>query len=169
MPIKDKVSEKKSTKRVKSKKKDNRELTSKQKKFCELVLLPSHTFTQAYKEAYDNDTMSNRAVYVECHRLLKNPKVALYLKELSEKAQEKFAYKAEDSFRKLNEIQEMALKSADFSPAITAEKLKGTLYGLHIDRKDITSKGKELGNTVFVSKEDTKKADDHIKEITQDN
>ena len=60
-------------------------LTEKQEKFCTNILSGMNQ-TDAYKNAYSVENMSDEAIYVEASRLVDNPKVSLRIKELRDKA-----------------------------------------------------------------------------------
>lgn len=125
-------------------------LTAKQQKFVNEIckgVKPS----QAYISAYNPKNSSKETIAVEASRLLKNPKVSLIIDENYKKLQEKFSYSREESFRKIQEIQQKAfeykqeavtkdgdvvvLNNPDLRTALKAEELKGKLVNLYSDNK----------------------------------
>lgn len=88
-----------------------------------------------------------------------------YVKEIEalkpivqEVIKEKFKYTVEDSFKKLNEIQALALQEdekgnyTNLSAAIKAEELKGRMYGVY--EADNTQKTPDLLEIKVIRKED---------------
>ena len=125
-------------------------LTAKQQKFVNEIckgVKPS----QAYINSYGKNNSTLKTISVEASRLLKNPKVSLAIDENYKKLQEKFSYSREESFRKIQEIQQKAfeykqeavtkdgavvvLNNPDLRTALKAEELKGKLVNLYSDNK----------------------------------
>lgn len=59
-------------------------LTEKQEKFAQAVGIEGVPQVEAYRRAYSVDRMSEKAVHVETARLMKNPNVALRIKQLKD-------------------------------------------------------------------------------------
>ena len=105
-----------------------------QRKFCELVAQGESAYQACIKAGYSEK-------YANCysHKLLGKYKDRI--EQLKPKVQkvieEKFNYSVEQSFQKLCEIQELALKEdekgnySNLSAAIKAEELKGKMYGVY--------------------------------------
>jgi len=70
---------------------------------------------------------------------LKNPKiyplVAAYIKELRQEAQEKYGVNYQSHLQELSKLRDEARKLKQMSPAVTAEKNRGQVGGLYIDRQ----------------------------------
>ncbi len=70
---------------------------------------------------------------------LKNPKVyplvAAYIKELRQEAQEKYGINYQNHLQELSKLRDEARKLKQMSPAVTAEKNRGQVGGLYIDRQ----------------------------------
>jgi|TARA_B100002019_G_scaffold244198_1_gene221102 hypothetical protein len=70
---------------------------------------------------------------------LKNPKVyplvAAYIKELRQEAQEKYGINYQSHLQELSKLRDEARKLKQMSPAVTAEKNRGQVGGLYIDRQ----------------------------------
>ena len=70
---------------------------------------------------------------------LKNPKiyplVAAYIKELRQEAQEKYGVNYQSHLQEMAMLRDEAMKLKQMSPAVTAEKNRGQVGGLYIDRQ----------------------------------
>ena len=70
---------------------------------------------------------------------LKNPKiyplVAAYIKELRQEAQEKYGVNYQSHLQELSKLRDEARKLKQMSPTVTAEKNRGQVGGLYIDRQ----------------------------------
>lgn len=78
-------------------------LTPKQEKYIH-ERLKGKTQREAYKAAYDVKRMSNRAVDTEACELEANPKVALRMRELQERAASKAVASAQEILEELTKI-----------------------------------------------------------------
>lgn len=100
-----------------------------QEKFCEVYLTNGRNGAAAARAAGAKDPKPYAS------KNLKRPEVQAYLETIKESAREtikrRFSYTAEDSFEKLSEIQEKAIKDKQYGPAIKAEEQKGKLAGLY--------------------------------------
>lgn len=124
---------------------NRRMLTAKQEKFCRGVA-KGLNYSDAYREAYNAGKMKPESVNRLATELMKNIKIASRVEELKQKAAEGIKYTVEDSFRKLSEIQALALArkrkfgiaDPDLTNAIKAEELKGKLKGLYVEKREIS-------------------------------
>ena len=70
---------------------------------------------------------------------LKNPRiyplVAAYIKELRQEAQEKYGVNYQSHLQEMAKLRDEARKLKQMSPAVTAEKNRGQVGGLYIDRQ----------------------------------
>ena len=70
---------------------------------------------------------------------LKNPRiyplVAAYIKELRQEAQEKYGVNYQSHLQEMAMLRDEARKLKQMSPAVTAEKNRGQVGGLYIDRQ----------------------------------
>lgn len=117
-------------------------LSNKESDFVELYWFGGVTGTEAYRQAY-NSNGSTATCCVEASRLLKNPKITLwldYLKKTKEQAiKEKIDYSIDDAFRECDELKTIALESTgkdgkpNVSGAIKAVEMKVKLKGLLSD------------------------------------
>ena len=145
-------------------------LTLKQETFCKEYISNGGNATQAYKKAYDCSKMKDKTINENACRLLKDSKVGARLKELQQPFQEKFEYTMEQSFKKFNDLQELALKrisitgmpNPDLTNAIKCEENKAKLMGLYATEKvEVNSNVKKI----FITKTDEKEANDKIDEF----
>ena len=116
-------------------------LTPKQEKFCQYIV-EGLSQVDAYKKAFEIKTAKANSVYTMASRLLKNVKIESRLEELKKGVEKELAYSAIESFKRLKEIQSMALSNQlrpDLTNAIKAEELCGKLAGLYVEKKDITA------------------------------
>ena len=67
------------------------------------------------------------------HRIY--PLVAAYIKELRQEAQEKYGVNYQSHLQEMAKLRDEARKLKQMSPAVTAEKNRGQVGGLYIDRQ----------------------------------
>ena len=121
-------------------------LTDKQQKFVLKYAINGNNGADAYRFAYDCEGSSEATINVEVSKMLKNPKISLWLEQAKANIQEVFEdeikYSAKDCFDELTDVQMRAKEShKEFSNEIKAIELKGKLAGHFIDRKQITGGG----------------------------
>lgn len=121
-------------------------LTTKQQQFVLHYSINGNNASDAYRRAYDCSNMSNESVNVEASKILKNPKVSLWLKQAENNVNEVFndeiKYSAKDCFDELSEIQARAKKDkGNYSQEIKAVELKGKLAGHFVDKHQVTGGG----------------------------
>jgi phage terminase small subunit len=128
---------------------NKKKLTLKQEKFCQEYIANGGNGTGAYRVAYDCRKMKEETVNNNAYKLLKNNEITTRLQELQKPLIEKFNYTIEDSFRKLIEIQNIALNSErpDLTNAIKSEELKGKLLGLYTDKVENINPTTVINNT----------------------
>lgn len=119
-----------------------KKLTLKQIKFCEEYVLLKNATKAALNAGYSE----NSAYAIGCENL-KKLEIKEYIAKLRKEVEDNFYYSFVDSFKKLEEAQELALKTVkkayhegsviDVTPApdlgafIKAEELKGKLFDLY--------------------------------------
>lgn len=145
-------------------------LTLKQETFCKEYISNGGNATQAYKKAYDCKKMKETTINNNAYKLLQNNEIATRIKELKKPLQEKFEYTMEQSFKKFNELQELALNrisitgvpNPDVANAIKCEENKAKLCGLYATEKvEVNSNVKKI----FITKADEKEANNKIDEF----
>lgn len=79
------------------------------------VLLMEKSPSEAYKFAYNTQNMNSNSISVEAQKLLKNPKITLWLDYYRQHAQKtidtEFEYGMQDAFKELNELQQLSMES----------------------------------------------------------
>jgi len=118
-------------------------LKGKQQQFVLRYSINGNNGAEAYRYAYDCQNSSEATINVEVSRLLKNPKIALWLKHITKNIQQVFEdeikYSAKDCFDELSELQSRCKRS---SKTYNVEKgcieLKGKLAGHFVDRHQVT-------------------------------
>lgn len=159
-------------------------LTSKQEKFCQLIIKGLNQ-SDAYRKSYNCDNMKDDTINNNAYKLINNNDIVTRINELKGKIEEKLVYSALQSFNKLKEIQQKALENKklllgkrddegmtievedpDFSAALKAEELAGKLAGLYVEKKELTGKdGQPLVQKVFVTKQDDEDIESHINNV----
>ena len=117
-------------------------LTEKQQAFVLHYSVNGNNASDAYRLAYDCPNMSNDAINVEASKMLKHPKVALWLKQAENNVRQVFEdeikYSAKNCFDELTEVQARAKKSINcYQHEIKAIELKGKLAGHFVDKHKV--------------------------------
>lgn len=108
-------------------------LTQKQEAFV-VAYLKTGNSSEAYRMAYDAKAMSDEAINVEGCRLLKNPKVALRMQSVAQKADKKAVLTLEEHMLELHALKELGKQNGQISAAIKAEELRGKLMRFYVDQ-----------------------------------
>ena len=103
------------------------------------ILLKEAHPLQAYKNAYGAENMSSQSASVEAQKLLKNPKIALWLDYYRNHArrvlEDEFSYGINDAFKELNEIQKLSMHSSKtYNVARACVEDKCRLKGLYNEK-----------------------------------
>lgn len=125
------------------------ELTIKQNEFVKEYILNGNNATEAYRTVYGDEFSKTATCCVEGSRLLKNPKITLWIEHLKKNMQEhienEIKYSADDAFRECDELKIIALESKDqygrpnVSAANKAVEMKIKLKGLMKDDAPISN------------------------------
>jgi len=121
-------------------------LTEKQQQFVLRYAINGNNGAEAYRFAYDCNGSSEATINTEVNKLLKNPKIALWIKQAEANVQEVFEdeikYSAKDCFDELDEVRARAKKDkGNYSQEIKAIELKGKLAGHFVDKHQVTGGG----------------------------
>ena len=121
-------------------------LSTKQQNFVLQYIINDNNASEAYRVAYDCSNMSNESINVEASKLLKNPKVSLWINQANHNVQEVFQeeikYSALDCFNELDEVRKRAKKDkGNYSQEIKAIELKGKLAGHFVDKHEVKGGG----------------------------
>lgn len=129
-------------------------LTEKQQKFCELYVS---------RDDLTHSEMAEAAGYPKSRalvgKLLEIPQVVAYIKKLRAELNAKYEVTFENHVRKLAEIRDLALQNGAYAAAVSAEKHRGQVASLYVDRKEILH-----GRLDQMSREDVMKEIAKLKE-----
>lgn len=114
-----------------------RKLTSKQHKFCECIVSGKNQ-TESYKYAYNAENMSDKVIEKRASELMKDGGITGGIEKLRKEVLEKIIYTVKDQFKELCKMKEKALKDGNLVTALKAIELKGKLFGLYVDKKEIS-------------------------------
>lgn len=104
-------------------------LTPKQEKFC-LVYLETGNASEAYRQAYDAQSMKPDSVNRKAKEVLDNVKIAARLAELRAPIIAKAQLTVEDLLKELEEARRLAIDTEAPAPAVSATMGKAKLLGL---------------------------------------
>jgi len=121
-------------------------LTDKQQQFVLRYAINGNNGAEAYRFAYDCEGSNEATVNSEVNKLLKNPKITLWLNQAEANVQQVFKdeikYSAKDCFDELAEVQHRAKKNGgNYQHELKAIELKGKLGGLFVDKHQVTGGG----------------------------
>lgn len=116
-------------------------LTEKQEAFVQAVF-SGDNFSDAYRQAYDAENMSNASIHRQAHELAYSPKVSARLEQLSrEKEHERRMQRVSRADRTLQKLEEIALRPGDpDGTQVRALELLGKTMGLFVDRVETEDK-----------------------------
>lgn len=122
-------------------------LTAKQQLFCQEIALNNKSQVDAYRTAYNTSKMKDKTVNEKASIEANKGNVRARIDELRATVERKLideiVYTKQDSFKKFQELQELALVprgdngNLDLNNALKAEKHKGELMGLYSQEVDI--------------------------------
>lgn len=138
--------------------KQNQKLTAKQEKFAQLVA-QGHTQSDAYREAYDAENMTNDSIKIEASRLMDNPNVSLTVDKLKQGAAKRNEVTLDECVRGIREAVDMAKTKDDVNAFIKAYRELGLLAGLYVEKKKVDG---EFSLVVKVANEKDKEALERI-------
>ncbi len=110
-------------------------LTPKQIKFCVLFVQDGDTKT-ATQCAIEAGYSENRAKQ-EASELRKHPGCMEYIRELRNQDEKKYEVNLHKHLKRLHQLSVGAEEKGNWNAAVTAEKSRGQVAGLYIDRKEI--------------------------------
>jgi phage terminase small subunit len=118
-------------------------LTQKQEAFVKAYILTGNA-SEAYRQSYNAKNMAENSLNVQAVKQLKNPKIALRLKELQEESKKEFLVSAEQKRKMLWELamtcaesdeesQKIKNPQAVISAIAEMNKMDGDLASIKID------------------------------------
>lgn len=111
-------------------------LTEKRERFCRLYIELAHA-GRAYREAYGSKS-SDKTCYEAASKLMSEQCVKDRIQELRDKHAEAQGVTIEAIAKQLDDDRNLAYETRNASAACKASVEKGKLYGLFVDKKDIT-------------------------------
>ena len=92
-------------------------LKPKQRNFVANIVCRPDKPTEAYYNSYDCSNMDRKSVEVEAQKMLKHPKIALWIKYYQQNAKaqldEEIKYGKKEAFKEFEELKKIALDSCD--------------------------------------------------------
>lgn len=128
-------------------------LTIKQERFC-MVYVETGNASEAYRQAYNAENMTQNAVAVEACRILDSPNISLRIKELKSGHTKRHELTIDDLVKQLEEARKVALtlENPQCSAAISATMGTAKLLGLIVDKNEMTGKdGGAINHSIEVT------------------
>jgi len=110
-------------------------LTPKMIKFC--VLFVEHGDEMSATECAIQAGYSKDSARQEASNLRKKPNVAEYIRELRNLDEKKYEINLQRHLKRLDQLSKGAEEKGNWNAAVQAEKSRGQVGGLYIDRKEI--------------------------------
>ena len=110
-------------------------LTPKQAKFCLLFVQEGDTKTAT--ECAILAGYSEKRARIEASELRKHPGCTEYIRELRNQEEKKYEINLHKHLKRLDQLSRGAEDKGNWNAAVTAEKSRGQVGGLYIDRKEI--------------------------------
>jgi len=110
-------------------------LTPKQIKFC--VTFVQEGDTKTATECAIAAGYSEKRARIEASELRKHPGCTEYIRELRNQEEKKYEINLHKHLKRLDQLSRGAEEKGNWNAAVTAEKSRGQVGGLYIDRKEI--------------------------------
>ena len=118
-----------------------KKLTVKQEAFCQAYVGECQgNKSDSYRTAYNTENMNDSTVWEESCKLSKTPNVATRLIELQDGMAKRAAVTADSIAQELEEARALAMEEAIPSAAVAASMGKAKVFGLLVDRKELTGR-----------------------------
>ncbi len=118
-------------------------LTDKQEAACQAYIELNGHKSNAYREAYDCENMSDPVINVEACRLFKNPNIAIRVLELQEEHRERHNVTVDTITTELDEARDLAKEEKQPSAMTGAIMGKAKIHGLVADKGVIDLKSSD--------------------------
>jgi phage terminase small subunit len=123
-------------------------LTPKQEAFAKLIALSKPedgmTQTEAYRQAYNSENMTDKTIWEKASLLASDDKVRARIEELRDKVAQVAIVTLAEHLQELKSLRDAARDDLKFGPAIQAEVARGKACGLYVERVEVTNKTDEL-------------------------
>ena len=129
----------------------NRTLTNRQREFAKLYVEGIYSGSECARRAGFSKIKAN----VYASKLLNGrdyPHVAEYVKELREERERRYGVTMIGQLQRLSELSAGAEEAGQFSAAIYAEKIRSSLGGLTVDRRETTHRVDDMSREEIVSR-----------------
>jgi phage terminase small subunit len=124
------------------------DLTVKQEKFCQFYVETGNA-SEAYRQAYDSENMSDKDVWNEAYDLKNHPGVSPRIKELMEQHAKRHEVTVDSLTLELEHARKLAHQIANPSAAVSATMGKAKIHGLIIEKSEVKA-DVELSNAKSV-------------------
>lgn len=127
-----------------------RKLTVKQEAFAQAYVETSNA-SEAYRKCYDCENSSERVVWTNACKVLKNNKVAIRVAQIQAQHAERNAVDVDYLTAEYRDVLFKSKESGQFGPAVSAITAIGKLHGLITDKVDHNVKhslGEEFENFI---------------------
>ena len=115
-------------------------LTIKQERFAQLVIEKQGRLSEAYRDAYDAENMTDESVKVAAHRLAREHEgVAKRIDALRAELLERHRTSVDTITAELEEARRLAMTEKAAGPAVQASMGKAKLHGLLVEKKEVTT------------------------------
>ena len=129
----------------------NRTLTNRQREFAKLYVEVIYSGSECARRAGFSKIKAN----VYASKLLNGrdyPHVAEYVKELREERERRYGVTMIGQLQRLSELSTGAEEAGQFSAAINAEKIRSSLGGQTVDRRETTHRVDDMSREEIVSR-----------------
>lgn len=106
-----------------------------------MAYMESGNASEAYRKAYDAQSMRPSSVNRSAKELLDNPKITARLQELRQPAVERAQVTLEQHLNDLKRLRDLAEASEKYGPAIQAEVARGKASGLYVEKTELSGAG----------------------------
>jgi phage terminase small subunit len=113
-------------------------LTPKQEKFA-VEYHKTGNASEAYRRAYNAAQMSEKAIWIEAHKMCNHPEVSLMIENLRERTRKRNEVTIDTIAAELEEARLKGLELEQISASVSASMGKAKLYGLLIEKAKIDS------------------------------
>lgn len=128
-------------------------LTPKQQNFV-YKYIETGIASEAYRQSYSVENMSQESIWVEACRLLDNPKVSLKIKELQRKSQETHEVTVASITKELEEARTLGMTEKQTAAVVSAITAKAKLHGLMVDKTQLSTDPENPLVVILPSKND---------------
>ncbi len=110
------------------------ELTPQQDLFCMKYIECKRNASEAYRQSYNCEGSSDSTIWTNAHRLLHHTHVARRINQLFDEQAARLNVSMDSITEEYELVRNAAMKSGDYSPAVSAITGKAKLFGLITDK-----------------------------------